>query len=327
MNKKMILAMITGMVLVLTAGCGTEKTGSAKSDSKKETEEKRESSSKKEKVITMPITFVNNTDMDIYRLYASCTETDDWEEDILGNTLLEPGDYIEVDFSYNEEETTWDFAIEDEEESMFEYYDMDFEDYGEDGITICLNEDGTAEIIEGADAYQTILDEMQNAWKNCYIEYINSTQSRGTNATYALVYIDWDEIPELYIDYGNNAAGGQICSFHYIEGKERFEVVDVGVEVLNYIPKQGFILDSGGSMDYYYENVYYMEDGGFLKIFQGEITGYDDIYNYYMNGTKVTHEEYLSALDSCCSVMAACVVADEDDKVNKEQIVAMLKDW
>lgn len=336
MKKKIILAMVTGVVLVMAAGCGTEESDSAKNDSKKKTEQKSGVSSKREEIVTMPITFVNNTDMDIYRLYASSTETDDWEEDILGDTLLEPGDYIEVDFSYSEEETIWDFAIEDEEENLLEYYDMDFEDYGEEGITICLNEDETAEILEGADAYQTLLEQSENAWKDRYIEFINSNQSRGTNAKYALVYIDWDEIPELYIDYGNNAAGGQICSFHYIEGKERFEVVDVGVEGSGYIQKQGLVCDCGGSMGYYYDNIYYMEDGGFLQIFQGEYKEDDGsgirldeygeiIYTYYMDGTRVTEEEYMSTLNSKYDAEDVSLFYDEE--VSREQILSTLNNW
>lgn len=330
MRKKIILAMVTAMALVLSAGCGI---GVTKSESKKKAEEKSGVASQKEKVITMPITFVNNTNMDIYRLYASSTGTDDWEEDILGDAFLEPGEHIEVDFSYSEDETTWDFAIEDEEENMFEYYDMDFEDYGEEGISIFLNEDGTADIREGADSYQTIFDEEQDAWKDYYIDYINANQSKGSNAQYTLVYIDDDAFPELYIDYGNNAAGGVVCSYHCIDGKERFEELEIGVEGSGYVPRGGIVCYNGGSMGYYQNIVYVIEDGEFLEVFNGEITEDDGngimldndgeiIYNYYMDGVKTSGEEYFDELYCYCDIDEVSLFADET--VNKKKILSII---
>lgn len=107
-----------------------------------------------EDVIVMPTTFVNNTGVDIYCLYASVSDTDDWKDDILEEDVLGTSDYAMVNFWYEPDETVWDFAIENLEGDMLEFYDIDFSDYDEsEGVTIYLNDDGTAELVEGADDY------------------------------------------------------------------------------------------------------------------------------------------------------------------------------
>lgn len=164
MKKRILYAVVAGMMLLTATGCGSDKDDSGsssssreesvKEDDKDDVDEEETDSEDDEDVIMMPTTFVNNTGVDIYYLYASVTDTDDWEEDILEEDLLEPSDYAMVNFWYAPDETVWDFAIEDSEGNMLEFYDIDFSDYDDsEGVTIYLNDDGTADIVEGADDY------------------------------------------------------------------------------------------------------------------------------------------------------------------------------
>ena len=165
--RKILLTAVTGMALMLAVGCGSssEDTKSSSNDKKQEdtnatssNDNEQEDVNDEPEVLEMPITFVNNTEIDIYCLYASTSDTDDWEEDLLGDNVMEPGDYAEINFMYTEDETVWDVAIEDDEENVLEFYDLNLEDYDEqDGVTIYLNNDGTADIYEGADEYQSSL--------------------------------------------------------------------------------------------------------------------------------------------------------------------------
>lgn len=120
--------------------------------------------SKKEDVVTVSITFVNNTGVDIYSLYASAADTNNWEEDILELDILEYLSVCKVDYTYETSQTKWDFAIKDSEGNMIEFYDMDFNDYDNDssGATIILNGDGTANIFEGSSGWENILQEILN---------------------------------------------------------------------------------------------------------------------------------------------------------------------
>lgn len=175
--KKRILVTVLGMTVVLAAGCGGNKEESKSSTSKEESkteesisledvevhetaddyeeelsEELEDMSAELEdttvetEIIEMPVTFINNTGVDVYCLYASTGDTDEWEEDLLGDTMLEPGDYVEVDFVFSADETIWDFAIEDVDGNLLEFYDLDFEGYGSDGMTVSFNDDGTVEM-------------------------------------------------------------------------------------------------------------------------------------------------------------------------------------
>jgi len=118
--------------------------------------------SQKEGVVTVPITFVNNIGVDIYSLYASAADTNNWEEDILELDILEYLSAFQVDFTYETSQTKWDFAIKDSEGNMIEFYDMDFNDYDSSGATIILNGDGTADIFEGSSGWENILQEILN---------------------------------------------------------------------------------------------------------------------------------------------------------------------
>lgn len=152
MKKRVLFAVAAGMLLMSAAGCGSDKDKSESSSSSTREENTREEAD--EEILTMPVTFVNNTDIYIYSLYSSSTDTNDWEEDLLDEEVMAPGEYALVNFYYTSDSTVWDFAAEDSDGNKLEFYDLDFEDYDEDdGVTVYLNDDGTAEIMEGADDY------------------------------------------------------------------------------------------------------------------------------------------------------------------------------
>lgn len=169
MKRKLVLMM--GMVMVLStfSGCGSEEKSSEESSKKteqqstgdsKKTEESQETTEQQEaEVLTMPISFINGTGVDIYCLYSSSSETDDWEEDILDEDMLAIGECFWVDYTYSSDDTIWDFAIEDYEGNMLEFYDLDFSEYGETGACVVLNEDGTADILPDAANYEAVIEE------------------------------------------------------------------------------------------------------------------------------------------------------------------------
>jgi len=68
----------------------------------------------------------NRTGYDIHELYVSESNSDDWEEDVLGDEILEDGDSTEVEFDTNSRHRYWDIRIVDEEddEAVFEHIDL-----------------------------------------------------------------------------------------------------------------------------------------------------------------------------------------------------------
>jgi hypothetical protein len=62
---------------------------------------------------TQDFTLVNQTGSAIHNLYVSETSKDDWEEDVLGDDVLEDGQSVNVTFS-GKKACTWDLMIKDE---------------------------------------------------------------------------------------------------------------------------------------------------------------------------------------------------------------------
>lgn len=63
---------------------------------------------------TQDFTLVNKTGVTINNLYVSETTKDDWEEDVLGDAVLEEGESVEITFS-GKKACTWDLMVKDEE--------------------------------------------------------------------------------------------------------------------------------------------------------------------------------------------------------------------
>lgn len=90
------------------------------------------------------LTVVNNTGVDIYGLYASEVNVDNWEEDILGVDILENGSATVINFQITSDDLDWDFAISDAYGNTLEFYDLSFADCSVDGATLTLDDNGYA---------------------------------------------------------------------------------------------------------------------------------------------------------------------------------------
>lgn len=60
-------------------------------------------------------TVVNKTGIEIYALYVSPNNSDDWGDDILGADTLENNDELDIVFARQEKATFWDIRIEDKD--------------------------------------------------------------------------------------------------------------------------------------------------------------------------------------------------------------------
>ena len=138
---------------------------------------------------------------------------------------------------------------------------------------------------------------MEN-WKKLYTDYVQSAQSEGY-AGYSLIYLDGDDVPELYLYGSSTAQGDQICTVK--DGQIRTQALGNGG--LSYIEKQNCFCDSGGRMDVYYDHIYQIRDGSFVKTAEGNYGAEDNtnvqtdaqgnpIYQYSWDGTEMTKEEY-----------------------------------
>lgn len=129
-------------------------------------------------------------------------------------------------------------------------------------------------------------------WKTVYTDYIRSL---GDSWQYTLIYLDGDNIPELYVQGASEADGSKIYTVYGGEIASR----ELGAFGNYYIQKSGLILTAGGHMGSYYDTVYCLQNGDFIKKFDGayevdDNTVYFDEsdYKYKIGGATVSKSEY-----------------------------------
>jgi hypothetical protein len=69
-------------------------------------------------------TLVNQTGVEIDKLYISPHDANDWQEDILGQDTLPSGQSVEIKFHRNETAAMWDLRIEDKQGNAIEWENL-----------------------------------------------------------------------------------------------------------------------------------------------------------------------------------------------------------
>ena len=143
---------------------------------------------------------------------------------------------------------------------------------------------------------------MPSNWKEAYANYA----SRSDDDTFDLLYLDDDEIPELYI--ASLVFGGQkLISYH--DGKLVEKELN-GLEML-YLEKKGVFYLFGGNNGYFPAEVHQLKDGEFSLLGSGyqkkeyvaneyadnpdHVTEFD---SYDWNGQSVTKEQFYQNIDA-----------------------------
>lgn len=140
------------------------------------------------------------------------------------------------------------------------------------------------------------------SYRDAYLSYLDDFEYADA-CTYSLIYVDDDDIPELVIDNGYEAAGCIVLTFH--EG-----VLDEWQSSrlnFTYIEKGNLLCNSDGHMGYYYDYVYTIRNGKWEYVDGGEYGDGPDglqfdengdyIYVYQWSGKEVSEEEYEARLN------------------------------
>lgn len=142
-----------------------------------------------------------------------------------------------------------------------------------------------------------------DGWKQAYIDYIKAHKGTGEgNETYALVDINNDNIPELYINTGVVSGGDILCTYY------NGAVIDQWMWAygFSYLEGMNLFRDFGGQSGAYYDKIYCIKDGQFILLASGEnyvqydITDFagNSIENFYWNGVKLASQaEYMNMLN------------------------------
>ena len=145
--------------------------------------------------------------------------------------------------------------------------------------------------------------------KKAYLEFLKD--KKESHRLFALVFIDNDDIPELYLSGVSEAEGDMICSFkNDIVIYEYLSRTGGG----KYIERSGDIINQNGHMRLYYDNVYKLNENGFSKTLDARYTERyehigNDEYNtyreYFIDNTPVSEAEYNHAVNSAFDISKA----------------------
>src|SRR2546423_4106545 len=69
-------------------------------------------------------TLVNETGVEIHKVYISPHDSDDWEEDILGRDTLPSGESVDIKFHRSEKAAKWDLRVEDSKGNAIEWENL-----------------------------------------------------------------------------------------------------------------------------------------------------------------------------------------------------------
>lgn len=166
-------------------------------------------------------------------------------------------------------------------------------------------------------------------WKNAYLNFLKTVD--GEYDSFALVFVDGDNVPELYMSGSCEATGDCVCT--YLDG-------EVTMQTLNrigggwYIAKSGNIINQNGNMGNVYTNVFKLDRNGFTPTFSAHLierpvhlgnNEYKFTYEYSIEGRQVTEEEYNSAVQSAFDFEKA--VRLDENAVDYDSICQQITDF
>ena len=164
------------------------------------------------------------------------------------------------------------------------------------------------------------------SYEQAYLDFLK--EKNESHRSFALVYVDGDDIPELYLKGVSEAEGDMVCSFK--NGKvvcQQLGRTGGG----SYIPKGGKIINRNGHMGRYYDNVYKLDSNGFTVLLYAYYTEtyehmggdkYITHTKYFVNGAEVSEADYNAAINSVFALQSA--IRLDANAVSYEEIVEQL---
>ena len=164
-------------------------------------------------------------------------------------------------------------------------------------------------------------------YRQAYLDFLKDKQA--SHVSFALIYIDNDEIPELYLSGVCEAEGDMVCSFKNGVVVYRYLGRTHGGK---YIERSGKLINQNGHMGNYYDNVYQLNKNGFSEILNASYTEryedpgngeYNVIREYLIGGTTVSEAEYNHAVSSAFDLSRA--VRLDEGAVSYTEMIQLLQ--
>lgn len=127
-------------------------------------------------------------------------------------------------------------------------------------------------------------------WRQAYSDYVKKADKEGYNS-FNLIYVDNDDVPELFLGSGIEATGERLCTYH--NGKI-VEQTLYRTYSTSYIENSGLIQNYYGSQGCYGIEIYKLENGKFTMLHTAYIEeGYSEDYGEFYSGCYLDKKEIL----------------------------------
>lgn len=127
-------------------------------------------------------------------------------------------------------------------------------------------------------------------WRQAYSDYVKKAAKEGYNS-FNLIYVDNDDVPELFLGSGIEATGERLCT--YYNGKI-IEQTLYRTYSTSYIENSGLIQNYYGSQGCYGIEIYKLENGKFEMLHTAYIEeGYSEDYGEFYSGCYLDKKEIL----------------------------------
>lgn len=165
-------------------------------------------------------------------------------------------------------------------------------------------------------------------WQEAYVDFLQKIHVMSLDYDgngYSLIYVDNDDVPELYAFTGAMATGEFVVSFYDgdigVMNRER-----VGLQYMEY---EGLLYGTAGNTGFYPCNIYKLEQGQFSEIGTGWYSEHFDEeniftdYDYYWEDSPVTETEYEAHIEELIDT-SKC--KEPPVMYSKEEILKILAD-
>lgn len=157
-------------------------------------------------------------------------------------------------------------------------------------------------------------------WKTAYLEHLE--EQKDGHLSYALIHIDDDDIPELYLSGISEAMGDSVCSY---KNGNMIEQPLNRIGGGRYIEKSGEIINQNGNFGRIYTNVYKLTEDGFSLTFHALSTESNTAYEYSVEDKPVSEDEYNAVVDAAFDF--ALSVPLNENAVEYDVVTQLILDW
>ena len=163
--------------------------------------------------------------------------------------------------------------------------------------------DNSTDTDKTSDAFDTPITGTEDIpqWKTAYLDFLET--EKDWHRSYALAYIDDDDIPELYLSGDCEATGDSVCS--YKNGAVIKQSMN-RIGNVRYIERSGNIINQNGNMGYVLTHVYKLDENGFTLMFEATSVEHVELlengeyalrYEYSIGNNHASKSEYDAAVN------------------------------